>query len=155
MNCVVRRLVSNCRIELAMYFPGLLKGQNMSNTLFKSVGIVAIAVGSMMIAQAYGAEKTDTKKSHQTSPAGKYQPNLDSLNKGTLDAPGVVQGIPALSKAEFNKANRIYFERCAGCHGVLRKGATGKPLTTKITRERGFENLRDFITFGSPGGMPN
>ncbi|MBT3990194.1 MAG: nitrite reductase [Rhodospirillaceae bacterium] len=127
----------------------------MSNTLFKSVGIVAIAVGSMMIAQAYGAEKTDTKKSHQTSPAGKYQPNLDSLNKGTLDAPGVVQGIPALSKAEFNKANRIYFERCAGCHGVLRKGATGKPLTTKITRERGFENLRDFITFGSPGGMPN
>jgi nitrite reductase (NO-forming) / hydroxylamine reductase len=138
-----------------MYFPGLLKGQNMSNTLFKSVGIVAIAVGSMMIAQAYGAEKTDTKKSHQTSPAGKYQPNLDSLNKGTLDAPGVVQGIPALSKAEFNKANRIYFERCAGCHGVLRKGATGKPLTTKITRERGFENLRDFITFGSPGGMPN
>ncbi len=126
----------------------------MSNTLLKSVGIAAIAVSSMMIASAYGAEKADTKK-HQTTPSGKYQPNLDSLNKGGLDAPGVIQGIPTLSKAEFNKANRIYFERCAGCHGVLRKGATGKPLTTKITRERGFEAIRDFITFGSPGGMPN
>jgi len=131
-----------------------LKGQVMSNTLLKSVGIAAIAVSSMMIASAYGAEKADTKK-HQTTPSGKYQPNLDSLNKGGLDAPGVIQGIPTLSKAEFNKANRIYFERCAGCHGVLRKGATGKPLTTKITRERGFEAIRDFITFGSPGGMPN
>ena len=65
-----------------------LKGQVMSNTLLKSVGIAAIAVSSMMIASAYGAEKADTKK-HQTTPSGKYQPNLDSLNKGGLDAPGV------------------------------------------------------------------
>src|SRR5690606_28900301 len=50
---------------------------------------------------------------------------------------------------------QIYFERCAGCHGVLRNGATGPALTTKITKDRGFEALRDFITFGSPGGMPN
>ncbi|MBT7955576.1 MAG: nitrite reductase [Rhodospirillaceae bacterium] len=126
----------------------------MSNTFIKSVGIAVIAASSMMIASAYGAEKSDTKK-HKSTPSGKYQPNLDSLNKGDLDAPGVIQGIPALSKAEFNKANQIYFERCAGCHGVLRKGATGKPLTTKITRERGLEAIRDFITFGSPGGMPN
>ena len=126
----------------------------MSNSFLKSVGVVAVAVSSMMIAQAYGAEKADSKK-HQTSPSGKYQPSLDSMTKDALDAPGVVQGVPVLSKADFNKANRIYFERCAGCHGVLRKGATGKPLTTKITRERGFENLRDFITYGSPGGMPN
>jgi len=125
----------------------------MSNSFLKSVGVVTIAIGSMMIASAYGAEKADIKK-HKTTPAGKYQPNLDSL-KGDHEAPGVIQGIPALSKAEFNKANRIYFERCAGCHGVLRKGATGKPLTTKITRERGLEAIRDFITFGSPGGMPN
>ncbi|MCB1431741.1 MAG: c-type cytochrome, partial [Alphaproteobacteria bacterium] len=46
-------------------------------------------------------------------------------------------------------------ERCAGCHGVLRKGATGKPLTPKITRELGYDHLKNFITFGSPAGMPN
>ena len=38
---------------------------------------------------------------------------------------------------------------------MLRKGATGKALTTDITRERGFDYLRDFITYGSPAGMPN
>ena len=62
---------------------------------------------------------------------------------------------PAMSKAEFDKARQIYFERCAGCHGVLRKGATGKPLTTDITLERGTEYLKTFIKYGSPAGMPN
>jgi nitrite reductase (NO-forming)/hydroxylamine reductase len=56
---------------------------------------------------------------------------------------------------EFAEANQTYYERCAGCHGVLRKGATGKALTTDLTRKLGFEYLRDFITYGSPAGMPN
>jgi len=60
-----------------------------------------------------------------------------------------------LSKAEFGRAQKIYFQRCAGCHGVLRKGATGKPLTTDITRKRGTVALATFITYGSPAGMPN
>mgnify|MGYP000982500468 CR=1 FL=1 len=34
---------------------------------------------------------------------------------------------PPMSKADFEIGKKIYFERCAGCHGVLRKGATGKP----------------------------
>ncbi|MDH5772292.1 MAG: nitrite reductase, partial [Rhodospirillaceae bacterium] len=63
--------------------------------------------------------------------------------------------VPKLSAAEQTQANKIYFERCAGCHGVLRKGATGKPLTVDITRERGHQALKDFITYGSPAGMPN
>ncbi len=62
---------------------------------------------------------------------------------------------PTLSEAEFERAKQIYFERCAGCHGVLRKGATGKPLTPDITRERGTAYLKVFINFGSPAGMPN
>ena len=37
-------------------------------------------------------------------------------------------GAPDMTRAEFEHAKQIYFERCAGCHGVLRKGATGKPL---------------------------
>ena len=62
---------------------------------------------------------------------------------------------PPMTKAEFDKARQIYFERCAGCHGVLRKGATGKPLTPDITLERGTEILKTFIKYGSPAGMPN
>src|SRR5690606_26760904 len=62
---------------------------------------------------------------------------------------------PALTEAEYETATRIYFERCAGCHGVLRKGATGKPLTPDITRARGHEYLEALITYGSPAGMPN
>jgi len=62
---------------------------------------------------------------------------------------------PAMSKDEFAFATKIYFERCAGCHGVLRKGATGKPLTTDITREKGTDYLKTLITYGSPAGMPN
>lgn len=62
---------------------------------------------------------------------------------------------PAMSKAEFDKAKNIYFERCAGCHGVLRKGATGKALTTDKTLAGGTEYLKVFIKYGSAGGMPN
>jgi nitrite reductase (NO-forming)/hydroxylamine reductase len=64
-------------------------------------------------------------------------------------------GGPVLSEAEFGTATQLYFERCAGCHGVLRKGATGKPLTPDITLEKGTEYLKALITYGSPAGMPN
>lgn len=62
---------------------------------------------------------------------------------------------PQLSKEEFEEAKKIFFERCAGCHGVLRKGATGKPLTPDITRGKGTEYLKALINYGSPAGMPN
>ena len=62
---------------------------------------------------------------------------------------------PRMSEPEFEKAKRIFFERCAGCHGVLRKGATGKALTPDLTLEKGLEYLKVFIKYGSPGGMPN
>ncbi|EWC39375.1 nitrite reductase [Stutzerimonas stutzeri] len=64
-------------------------------------------------------------------------------------------GAPDLTSAEFEHAKEIYFQRCAGCHGVLRKGATGKPLTPDITQERGQAYLEALITYGSPAGMPN
>lgn len=67
----------------------------------------------------------------------------------------VSPGAPALSPSEFERAKQVYFERCAGCHGVLRKGATGKPLTPDITQPRGTDYLKVFINYGSPAGMPN
>jgi nitrite reductase (NO-forming)/hydroxylamine reductase len=62
---------------------------------------------------------------------------------------------PRMTKEEFAFAKKTFFERCAGCHGVLRKGATGKPLTTDITLKRGTAFLKTLITYGSPAGMPN
>jgi nitrite reductase (NO-forming)/hydroxylamine reductase len=62
---------------------------------------------------------------------------------------------PPMTEAEFDRAKQIFFERCAGCHGVLRKGATGKPLTPNITRAKGDIYLKTFINYGSPAGMPN
>ncbi len=62
---------------------------------------------------------------------------------------------PPMSQAEFEAAREIYFQRCAGCHGVLRKGATGKALTPDKTIASGTEYLKVFIKYGSPAGMPN
>ena len=62
---------------------------------------------------------------------------------------------PPMTVAEFDAARKIYFERCAGCHGVLRKGATGKPLTPDLTIGKGTDYLKIFIAYGSPAGMPN
>jgi nitrite reductase (NO-forming)/hydroxylamine reductase len=67
----------------------------------------------------------------------------------------VTPGAPDMTEPEFKQAQQIYFERCAGCHGVLRKGATGKPLTPDITQKKGTEYLKVFINQGSPAGMPS
>ena len=64
-------------------------------------------------------------------------------------------GAPDMTEAEFAQATDIFFQRCAGCHGVLRKGATGKPLTPDLTQAKGTDYLKALINFGSPGGMPN
>ena len=73
-----------------------------------------------------------------------------SITKDLMDDEG-----PPMTKAEFDQAKTIFFQRCAGCHGVLRKGATGKPLTTDKTRQLGSPYLKAMITYGSPAGMPN
>ena len=98
-------------------------------------------------------EKTKNLEKHKTSPGGQYKPSLDVLRDA--EQPGAKPGAPTLTKEEFEQANKIYFQRCAGCHGVLRKGATGKPLTTKETKELGYDYIKSFIDNGSPGGMPN
>src|SRR5690554_5898847 len=82
---------------------------------------------------------------------------------------GVAQAsAPAMTAAEKEAAKQIYFERCAGCHGVLRKGATGKNLEphwtkaladgTKMeggTLKLGTDRLEKIIAYGTDGGMVN
>lgn len=62
---------------------------------------------------------------------------------------------PSLSEADFEKAKTMYFQRCAGCHGVLRKGATGKNLEPEATLKLGQERLENIIAYGTEGGMNN
>ena len=62
---------------------------------------------------------------------------------------------PTLTEAEFEKAKTLYFQRCAGCHGVLRKGATGKNLEPKNTLKKGTKRLARIIQLGTEGGMNN
>lgn len=75
---------------------------------------------------------------------------------------------PAMTAAEKEQAKKVYFERCAGCHGVLRKGATGKNLephwskkdkdgkvTEGGTLMLGQNRLEKIIGYGTDGGMVN
>jgi len=62
---------------------------------------------------------------------------------------------PAITPEEFETAKSLYFQRCAGCHGVLRKGATGKALEPEQTLEKGTERLEKIIAWGTEGGMNN
>jgi nitrite reductase (NO-forming)/hydroxylamine reductase len=74
----------------------------------------------------------------------------------------------ALTAEEKAQAKKVYFERCAGCHGVLRKGATGKNLEPHWTRtlkdgtvqeggtvKLGTGRLEKIISYGTDGGMVN
>jgi nitrite reductase (NO-forming)/hydroxylamine reductase len=66
----------------------------------------------------------------------------------------------ALSADEMTRASEIYFDKCAGCHGSQRKGATGPSLLPDgdekypATKALGEAGLRAFIENGTPGGMP-
>jgi nitrite reductase (NO-forming)/hydroxylamine reductase len=111
-------------------------------------GVLGLAGWTLAIAQS------DKPAQHSTESELKYQGA-----PSPLAAVEMYQDInpkaPPMTKAEFDKGRQIYFERCAGCHGVLRKGATGKPLTPDITLGKGTEYLKVFIGYGSPAGMPN
>ncbi len=84
-----------------------------------------------------------------------YSPEANTLGQLGIEIEGMSAGDPVLSAEEFETGKSIFFERCAGCHGVLRNGATGPALTTDVTRELGYDGAHDFIIYGSPAGMPN
>lgn len=67
-----------------------------------------------------------------------------------------------VSDEEMKRGSEIYFDRCAGCHGSSRLGATGTHLLPVRpdgsdkpgTLEFGTAGLKAFIENGTPGGMP-
>lgn len=120
----------------------------------KLSAISRIAAIGVLLFVAFGANAKDDSEHPGTTPGEmryKGAPVPEHLESKDVVTPGA----PSLTEAEFAKAKKIYFERCAGCHGVLRKGATGKPLTPDITLGKGTDYLKVFIDYGSPAGMPN
>ena len=117
-----------------------------------AVGVEEVAA----IRAAVGAEDRAAGQRHVGSTEGelKYEGAPVAMSPEGARQIVDVEG-PVLSRAEFETATQVYFERCAGCHGVLRKGATGKPLTPDITRDKGTDYLKALINYGSPAGMPN
>jgi len=110
----------------------------------------------------------------QTDPAGKEllakfknvpmpNPNLDDakiaavlayIAQESAKAPVAVAEVKPLEGEHFEKAKGIYFNRCAGCHGTLRAGATGPAITPDRTKKIGTTALQTILTNGTPGGMP-
>ena len=110
----------------------------------------SLAMAAMLVAGSAVAQD----KKNLTQPEANYQAGGSPLaNEPMYQATN--PKAPPMTQAEFDVARKIYFERCAGCHGVLRKGATGKPLTPDITIGKGTDYLKVFIAYGSPAGMPN
>ena len=75
-------------------------------------------------------------------------------NKDVEPLTGASEGPRELSAAEFDRAAQVYFNRCAGCHGTLRAGATGPNIQPDRTLEIGTSGLETILTQGLPGGMP-
>ncbi len=118
-----------------------------------TTGLAILAVVPLALGVAWAAEKSS---GHPRTPT----PELKYEGAPVPIKPEEVRDVitpkaPPLTADEFTRAKQIYFERCAGCHGVLRKGATGKPLTPDITLGKGTDYLKVFINYGSPAGMPN
>ncbi len=116
-----------------------------------AVSAVAIILGAQLAAPAWAADAPamDHGKGQL------YTPELNDMKHAKIVETGAPPGLPTMTPAEFDQAKGIFFDKCAGCHGVLRTGATGPNITPKVTRELGYDAVKSFITFGTPAGMPN
>jgi nitrite reductase (NO-forming) / hydroxylamine reductase len=60
-----------------------------------------------------------------------------------------------LTPAEFDTSKNVYFDRCAGCHGLYRGGATGPNIGQARSQAVGTDGLGAIMRYGTPAGMPN
>jgi nitrite reductase (NO-forming)/hydroxylamine reductase len=112
----------------------------------KWMGMLAVSTLALAVSSVYAESNKSAVTEYQAA---------DSPLAGEEMHQNINPKAPPMTEKEFGVAKNIYFQRCAGCHGVLRKGATGKPLTPDKTLVNGTEYLKVFIKYGSPAGMPN
>lgn len=123
--------------------------------LTAAIAAAMLGTGGAAIAQDKTDQPTAQQEREHADPAMEaYSGAPSEVDPKTMKRV-VTPGAPDMTQENFDRGRDLYFQRCAGCHGVLRKGATGKPLTPDITQQRGIEYLKTFITYGSPAGMPN
>jgi len=103
-----------------------MKPNTVFGTVKWAVGLASFSVCFFLSGTAYAAEKDHSK-----------------------------DPVPTLTEAQFEQAKGLYFQRCAGCHGAFRKGATGKGLEPKDTRKKGQKRLEKIISLGTEKGMNN
>ena len=120
----------------------------------KLTSLIALALSSMALAAVAQPAKPGAATTQTTAAEAQYQGAASPLAGAAMHQSSNPKA-PPMTEEEFARARQVYFERCAGCHGVLRKGATGKPLTPDLTNDKGTEYLKTFIAYGSPAGMPN
>jgi len=120
----------------------------------REIALLVLTILPLITAPVFAESQKQPEKPGVSEEEMKYQAGASPL-AGMEMHQDVNPQAPPMTKQEFDRARQIYFERCAGCHGVLRKGATGKPLTPDITLAKGTDYLKVFIAYGSPAGMPN
>jgi nitrite reductase (NO-forming)/hydroxylamine reductase len=83
---------------------------------------------------------------------------IDYMAQATATVPvyanGGDQAPIELTEAELDESKTIFFNRCAGCHGTLRAGATGPTLEPTRTTEIGTAGIEAILHNGTAGGMP-
>ncbi len=117
-----------------------------------ALSAAAIILGAQLAAPAW-AENAAPAMDH--GKGQQYTPEMNDMKNVKVTQTGAPSGIPTMTPEEFDQAKGIFFDKCAGCHGVLRTGATGPNITPKITRPLGYDAVKSFITYGTPAGMPN
>jgi len=128
--------------------------KRVSTVALLTVAALPLAIGTALAQEKAPKGGASDAPAKVTAEELKYQAGASPL-AGVDMHQDINPQAPPMTKAEFDRGRQVYFERCAGCHGVLRKGATGKPLTPDITLPKGNDYLKVFITYGSPAGMPN
>ena len=113
----------------------------------------------MIAAGAYDAEKLALYRYNMPDLG---HPNINVLDMVSFmsaqDASGqdIVETPPKqLTTAEFEDTKQVYFDRCAGCHGLYRGGATGPDIGEVRSQEIGTDGLGAILRYGTPAGMPN
>jgi len=134
--------------------PSPTKGKTMNTPHYFRSNILASTIAALALIAAPTSLLAQEETDHPTVTQGEMAYKGAPIPQGELKRV-VSPGAPDMTEAEYAIATKVYFERCAGCHGVLRKGATGKPLTPDITQARGTEFLKVLINYGTPSGMPN
>ena len=85
--------------------------------------------------------------------------DYDALDIATFIGQQIDPMVPAtpvlLDNTQFEETKQVYFNHCAGCHGLYRNGATGPDIGEARSIEIGTDGLAAMMRHGSPGGMPN